>query len=149
MSAPQTFLVPVINSPASLDAVELAVSLAKARKGRVYVVYVIEVSRSLPMNAELEGEARRGEQIIRRAEELAAEMGCQVFGQLLQAREAGAAIVDEAEDRGVDAIVMGVGRKKFPHSFQVSESTDYILKHAHCQVWVLRQAVEDLPVQEE
>lgn len=140
MATPQNILVPVTNSPASFEAVAVAVMLAKQRKGaRVYVVHVIEVNRSLPLNAELESEARRGEQLLRRAEEIAGEMGFQTMGQLLQAREAGQAIVDEARDRDVDAIIMGVGYKRLIGSFQVGRTADYVLKNATCQVWVVRQ----------
>ena len=139
MATPQTILVPIVNSAASFEAVSIAVTLAKPRKGRVYVVHVIEVNRSLPLNAELESEARRGEQLIRRAEEVASEHGCQVYGQLLQAREAGQAIVDEARDRDVDAIIMGIGYKKLTGSFAVGQTADYVLKEASSQVWVVRQ----------
>src|SRR5512138_193925 len=139
MATPQTILVPITSSPASFEAVSVAVMLAKQRKGRVYAVHVIEVNRSLPLNAELESEARRGEQLIRKAEEVADELGFQVFGQLLQSREAGQAIVDEARDRNVDAIIMGVGYKRLIGSFQVGRTADYVLQNATCQVWVGRQ----------
>lgn len=141
MVMPQTFLVPITNSPASLEAVAVASTMAKARKGRVYLVHVIEVNRSLPLNAEMDAEARRGEQVIRRAEAVASEAGCSVTGTLVQAREAGMAIVDEAQDRGVDAIVMGIGYKRLTGSFQVGRTVDHVLKNATCTVWVVRQSV--------
>lgn len=141
MPTPQTILVPITNSPASMEAVGVAALLAKQRKGRVYVVHVIEVLRSLPLNAELDTEARRGEQIIRRAEEAAAQIGFQIDGALLQAREAGQAITDEARDRGVDAIIMGIGYKRLIGAFQVGRTADYVLKNATCEVWVVRQSV--------
>ncbi len=141
MATPQTILVPVTNSPASLEAVGVACTLAKPRKGKVYVVHVIEVLRSLPLNAEMEAEARRGEQLIRRAEEIADHIGMGIAGQLLQAREAGQAIVDEARDRNVDAIILGIGYKRLMGSFQVGRTADYILKNATSQVWVVRQGV--------
>ncbi len=141
MVMPQTFLVPITNSPASLEAVAVASTMAKARKGRVYLVHVIEVNRSLPLNAEMDAEARRGEQVIRRAEAVASEAACSVTGTLVQAREAGMAIVDEAQDRGVDAIVMGIGYKRLTGSFQVGRTVDHVLKNATCTVWVVRQSV--------
>lgn len=137
----QSILVPIINTPASLDAVAVACSLAKQRKGKVHVVHVIEVLRSLPLNAEMESEARRGEQLLRRAEEIAQAAGYHVEGELLQAREAGQAIVDEARDREVDAIIMGVGYKRLIGSFEVGRTADYVLKNASCQVWVVRQGL--------
>jgi nucleotide-binding universal stress UspA family protein len=137
----QSFLVPITASPASLEAVNIACHLAKPRKGRVYAVHVIEVLRSLPLNAEMDEEARRGEQLLRKAEEVAAEADYHVTGELLQAREAGQAIVDESRERDVDAIVLGVGYKRLIGSFQVGRTADYVLKNASCQVWVVRQQV--------
>ena len=139
MATPQPVLVPVTNSPASLEAVTVACTLVKPRKGKVYVVHVIEVLRSLPLNAEMESEARRGEQLIRRADELAGRVGMSIQGQLLQAREAGQAIVDEARDRGVEAIILGIGYKRLVGTFQIGRTADYILKNATSQVWVVRQ----------
>ena len=145
MAIPQTILVPLSHSPASLEAVAVAAALARQRKGHVYAVHVIEVLRSLPLNAEMEAEARKGEQLIRRAEEIAARAGGQLTGTLLQAREAGQAIVDEARDRGVDAIILGIGYKRVIGSFQVGRTADYILKNATSQVWVVRQGLEPAP----
>lgn len=141
MATPHSILVPIVQSPASFDAVNVAVTMAKPKKGRVYVVHVIEVNRSLPLNAELDAEARRGEQLIKRAEEIAAESGYPVIGTLLQAREAGPAIVDESLDQEVDAIIMGVGYKKPAGSSPWGRCTDYVLKHATCGVWVVRQSM--------
>ena len=62
-------------------------------------------------------------------------------GELLQAREAGQAIVDEARDRGVDAIILGIGYKRLIGAFQVGRTADFVLKNAPCQVWVVRQGV--------
>ncbi len=146
MATPQAILVPIVQSPASLDAVTVAATVARQRKGRVYVVHVIEVNRSLPLNAELDAEARRGEQLIRRAEELAAESGVQATGTLLQAREAGPAIVDEARDREVDAIILGIGYKRLTGSFHVGRTADYIMRNATSAVWVVRQSMAPAPV---
>ncbi len=141
MATPQAILVPIVQSPASFDAVTVAVTMAKPKKGRVYVVHVIEVSRSLPLNAELDAEARRGEQLIKRAEEIAAEAGYPVIGTLLQAREAGPAIIDEAVDQEVDAIIMGVPYKKPAGTASLGRTPDYVVKHATCAVWVVRQSM--------
>lgn len=136
-----TILVPVTNTPASFDAVTAAAGLAKQRKGRIVAVHVIEVNRALPLNAELDAEARRGEQVIRRADEVASHAGIRVEAQLLQARDAGQAIVDEARDRNVDAIVLGVGYKRLTGSFEIGRTVGFVLKNAACQVWVVRQAI--------
>lgn len=141
MTTPASILVPIVQSEASFDAVTVAATLAKQRKGHVYVVHIIEVNRSLPLNAELEAEARRGEQLVRRAEELAASAGHPVTGTLLQAREAGEAIVEEARDHGVEAIILGVPNKRQGGASQLGRTADYVLKNATCAVWVVRQSM--------
>lgn len=141
MASPHTILVPVTHNPASIEAVTVACQIAKQRKSKVLAVHVIEVLRSLPLNAEMEVEARRGEQLLRKAEEAAAHAGLHISGQLVQAREAGQAIVDEARDQKVDVLVMGIGYKRLIGAFQVGRTVDFVLKNASCQVWVVRQAV--------
>src|SRR4051794_35717534 len=112
MATNHIILVPVTNSPASLEAVSVACVLAKQRKSKVYAVHVIEVVRALPLNAEMDADARRGEQLLRKAEEIASSVGSHLEGELLQAREAGQAIVDEARDRKADTVVLGIGHKR-------------------------------------
>ncbi len=140
MATQHTILVPVINTPASLDAVAVACTLGKQKKSKVYAVHVIEVQRSLPLHAELDSEARRGEQLLRKAEQAASHAGYQATGELLQAREAGQAIVDEARDRDADAIILGIGgARKMLGEYQVGRTAQFVLKHAPCEVWLIRQ----------
>jgi nucleotide-binding universal stress UspA family protein len=141
MGAQRTILVAVNQSPASMEALEVVCGLAKQQKAKITVLHVIEVLRSLPLNAGLDSEMRRGEAILRKAEERATELGVQVTRSLVQAREAGPAIVDEARDQQVDAIVLGMGYKRVVGSFEIGHTTDVVLKNAHSQVWVVRPAL--------
>ena len=136
-------VVPVDGSGASLDALALACNLCKRNKGTVYAVYVIEVARTMPLDAELAPEAGQGEEILTRAEEVAESLDYQVSGELLQARDAGHAIVDEAIERGVDAIVMGVSYKRTLGEFQLGPTAQYVVKNAPCQVILCRSAVQE------
>jgi nucleotide-binding universal stress UspA family protein len=131
-------LVPCDGSPASYEALAQAISLAKRNKGNVFVVHVIEVRRTLPLDADMVDEAQRGEEILTEAERLAEELECRIEGDLLQAREAGHAIVDEALERRVDAIILGTEYRRPFGEFQLSRTIQYVLKHAPCQVWVFR-----------
>jgi nucleotide-binding universal stress UspA family protein len=134
-------LVPVDGSQASLDALALACLLARRNKGRVYAVYVIEVARTLPVDAELSPEAAKGEEILARAEQIADSLEFEVTGEILQARDAGPAIVDEAIEHRVDAILAGVEYKRPLGEFQLGRTSQYILRNAPCQVLICRSAV--------
>jgi len=136
-------LVPIDGSSASMRAVALACSIAKRNKGRVYVVHVIEVKRSLPLDAELEPEASEGERILLQAEKAADEQDFEVRGELLQARDPGHAVVDEAVERGVDAIILGVEHRRPVGEFQIGRLVQYVFRNAPCAVWVCREAAEE------
>ena len=135
-------LVPVDGSQASMDAVALACFLAKHNKGTVYAVYVVEVARTLPFDADLSAECEEGEGILARAEQVADSLNFEITTELLQARDAGHAIVDEAIERAVDGILAGLEYKRPLGEFQMGTTVQYILRNAHCQVIICRSAAE-------
>lgn len=132
-------LVPLGGNAADAVALRLACDVAKREKGRVQVVYVIEVRRAQALDAELPPELEQGEAVLRQAEALGAQLQADVDTELLQAREVGPAVVDEACDRGVQLIVMGLPYKRKFGDFSLGRAVPYVLKHAPCQVWVLRE----------
>jgi len=134
-------LVPVDGSMASLDALALGCFLSKKNKGTVYAVYVIEVARNLPLDADLANESNRGEEILSQAEDVAASLDSKLSGELLQARDWGHAVVDEAIERGVNAIIMGVDHGITVGEHRLGEMAQYVVNHAPCQVIVCREAV--------
>ena len=134
----KSVLVPVNGSEASLIAVEFACNLAKRNKGKVHVVHVIEVRRSLPLDADLVAEAQRGEDILSQAENVAKRLDFEIEGDLLQARDAGHAIVDEAVERQADSIVMGVPFRKPFGEFELGKVPAHVLRTAQCEVILLR-----------
>ena len=142
-SAYKTILVPVDGSPASLHAVAFACSIAKRNKGKIHVVHVIEVRRALPLDAELAPEAARGEQILEEAERVAKQNDYDVEGDLLQAREAGHAVVDEAKERHADVIILGVPYQRPFGEFEMGRLFSHVLKQAACEVIAVRMPVEE------
>jgi len=139
----KSFLVPVDGSSASMKAVEFACTLAKRNKGKVQVVHVIEVRRSLPIDADLADEAVRGEEILDRAELVGKRFDFEVEGDLLQAREAGHAIVDEATERGAEAIIIGIPNRRPFGEFEMGKVPTQVLKGAQCEVIILRMPAEN------
>jgi nucleotide-binding universal stress UspA family protein len=136
-------LAAVDGGDADKDAIQLACRLAKETKSKVFVVHVIEVKRSLPLNAELDTDAEQGQRILRHAQDCAEERDCVIETDLLQAREPGPAIVTEVMDKQIDLLLMGMSyRTKFGH-FDIGETIPYVLKNCPCRVMVLRQPLED------
>ena len=135
----QKILVPVSGSEADDEAMRLACRLAKPRKAKVYSVYVVEIKRSLPLNAEIAPEIQKAEAILDHIESVAEEQDYQVDTDILQAREVGPAIVDEAKERGIDLILMGVKYKRRFGQFSLGNTVLYVLKNAPCRVILYQQ----------
>jgi nucleotide-binding universal stress UspA family protein len=127
-------LVPVAGTEADDEAMKLACRLAKKDKGKIWSVYVIAIKRALPLNAELEPEIQKAEDILDHIEMVAEEEEYEVGTDVLQAREAGPAIIDEAVEREVDLILIGVKYKKRFGQFSLGDVVPYVLKNSPCPV---------------
>jgi nucleotide-binding universal stress UspA family protein len=139
---PRRILVPINGNPTDDEMVALACSISKRSRAEVHVVYIIEVKRTLPLDADLPPEAERGEMALEQAEKIAESWEVKVQADLLQARDVGPTIVDEARERGADLVLLGVTYKRRSGEFDLGRTTPYVLKHAPCRVWVCRQAIE-------
>ena len=137
----QKVLVPVVGTAVDEEAVKLACRLAKKDKGRIWAVYVITLKRILPLDAKIESEIREAEGILDHIESIGGEQGRQVETDLLQSREAGPSIVDEAVEREVDLILMGVTYKRRFGQFSLGDVVPYVLKNAPCRVILYHQYV--------
>ena len=134
-------LVPVNGTKVDEAAIKLACRLAKGSKGKIYVTYVIQVDRTLPLDAEIKPEIEKGERVLDKAEHIAEEQDYKVETDLLQAREVGPAIVDEAIERGVDLIIIGISYKTKFGGFSLGSTVPYVLKNAPCWVLICREPI--------
>ena len=137
----ERILVPVRGTAADQHAVLLATEIARQTKGTLYVVYIIEVPRTLPLQASPEEELDRAEAVLAEMEQVCERQHVKTETELLQARAAGPAVVEEAVERGVDLVIMGMNHKRRYGEFTLGEAVPYVLEHAPCPVWVLREAV--------
>ena len=135
-------LLAVVDGQSSDDGVvELAFHLLNQQVGQLYILYVIEVGRQLPVDAEIPDETAKGEEILQRYQERASEFRFETHAEILQSRRAGLAVVQEAVDRGVDAIVLGAPYKYVHGSFSPGDTAAYVLKNAPCRVVLSRDVV--------
>jgi nucleotide-binding universal stress UspA family protein len=136
-------LVPVNGTSVADEALTLACNLLRKSKNKVYAVYVIEVKRTLALDAEMIPEAQQAEEVLVRAEQIGTDLDCKVEGEILQARDAGHAIVDEAIERDAGAIVLGVSIDLSLGELDLGQPARYVVEHAPCQVIVLRSALQE------
>ena len=127
-------LVPVAGYKAEEEAMKLACRLAKKDKSKIWSVYVVTIKRALPVDAEIDSEIREAEDILDHIEEVAEEQDYELETDVLQAREAGPAIIDEAVEREVNLILMGIQYKRHFGQFSLGNVVPYVLKNAPCPV---------------
>ena len=132
-------LVPVAGTEADDETLRLACQLAKKNKAKICAVYVITIKRALPLDADVESETRKGEDILDHIESIAEEQDYEIDTDLLQAREAGPTIVDEAVEQEADLILMGVKYKWRFGQFSLGSAVPYVLKNAPCRVILYHQ----------
>ena len=129
-------LVPVKEGRASEEAMEVASRLAADRGARILAVAVLEVPLHLPLDAILEAEVERADAVLDEARAIGDSYGVNVITRLVRGRRAGRAIVDEAERRGVEIVVMGAPRGAGRRRAIFGETVDFVLKHSACRVMV-------------
>ncbi len=132
-------LVPVTGTEADEETMRMACWIAKRDKSRLYAMYVITIKRSLPLEAEIEVETKKAEEILDRVEKIAAAEDYQLETDLLQAREVAPTIIDDAVERKIDLILMGVKYQRRFGQFSLGNIVPYIIKNAPCQVMLYSQ----------
>src|SRR5205823_1008862 len=94
------------------ELVQLACSVSQKAKGKLYVVHVLEVPRTLPLDANMADESRKADAILTKVEDAAAKLKCTLESEIIQARDVAQTLVDEAEDRQVGLLIMGMQRRE-------------------------------------
>jgi nucleotide-binding universal stress UspA family protein len=142
----ERILVPVDGSQGDERVMSLVAELVHQHQVSITLIYVVEVQQAMPLDAELPDEIDRGELILHRAQQFALSRPhhklSEVTTDLLQARSAGAAIVDEAIERRADAIVMAAVNRTIHGKVTMGETVNYVLKNAPCEVIAIRVATQ-------
>jgi nucleotide-binding universal stress UspA family protein len=121
--------------------VKLGASLARSG-GRLVVIHVIEVDWTHELSEDVASTDERASATLDRAETICEKFGVPVETTLLQARDVGAALVDEAAEVDADLIILGLPfRKKFGGDFAIGRTVPYVFQNAPCAVLVVREPI--------
>lgn len=144
-------ILPVSGGPEDDRAIDLVGELAQRHPTNITLVYVVEVQQAMPLDAELPEQVEQGEAVLQRAERLTKQRlptsTNLISTDLLQARSAGAAIVDEAIEQNADVILMATSIAIKYGKQMIGEAAAYVIRNAPCDVILVRSA-SDLQVQE-
>jgi nucleotide-binding universal stress UspA family protein len=116
-----------------------------ARTGtELIAVHIVEIDWTLPLDADIAGHSEEAQRVLDMAEAVAEDNKGRLTPVLLQARDVGAALVDEASERNADLLVVGMPyRKRFGGEFAIGRTIPYVLKNAPCAVWVVREPIPE------
>ena len=122
------------------ELVPLACLIAKQAKCRIYLTSIIEVPRAMPLALPRMREAQEAETLLVEALDMAEKAGCDAVAEVVQARDAATAIIDEARDHGCGLLLLAGGLNndhRMPHD--LGKIVPYVLTHAPCRVWVVQE----------
>lgn len=124
--------------------IRFAAEMARAHKAELIGVHVVEIDWSMPLDMDIAARSDEIQQVLDLAEGAAEAVGVTLESVLLQARDVGAALVDEAIEREADLLIVGLAyRTKFGGDFAMGRTIPYVLKNAPCAVWVVREPIQE------
>jgi nucleotide-binding universal stress UspA family protein len=114
--------------------------LARGSHAELIAVHVVELDWTVPLDADVAERSEEAQRVLDAAEAIAEDQHCKFEPVLVQARDVGAAIVDEAAARDADLLVLGLPYKQhFGGEFAIGRAVPYAFKNAPCAVWVVRE----------
>ncbi len=132
-------LVPIGGTSVDPEVIRFALTIAKQSKAEITAIHVIEVRWNQPLDAVLDDELDRGEELLGKASRVAEQGGGDVRTELVQAREASAAIVDTARSQGIDLILMGMPYRTRLGKVYVGRTVQDVYVTAPCAVLAYRE----------
>jgi nucleotide-binding universal stress UspA family protein len=138
-------LVPLLSKSEETDRiVALAAQMVRSRNGNVELLAVLEVPFTLPLDANVEEDEKLAIETLDRAESVAKQRVAAVNKRVVKARNAGPAIVREAQMQAADVILMANTSLRVRGTIQsIHPAVDYVMKNAPCEVLVLSQGHVD------
>jgi APA family basic amino acid/polyamine antiporter len=130
----RTILVPIVSGPESHESVDLAARLAGERGATIVALRVIVIPLDQPLDADMHELELEADHLLDEARATAEMYGVRMVDRIVRARNAGRAIVEEAERRQAEIIVLGAPRGLHRDIF--GKTVDYVLKNAPCRVMI-------------
>jgi nucleotide-binding universal stress UspA family protein len=128
--------------PTDPMVVKLGCELARPHKAELVAIHVVEVDWTRELSEEIATANEAASAVLDMAEALAEKHGQSLEPELLQARDVGAAIVDEAASLEADLIILGLPyRKRFGGDFAIGRTVPYVFQNAPCGVLVAREPI--------
>lgn len=137
-----TILVPLKGRSSDREVMRQAALIAKKYHALLYAVHVVVVPQEFALESEQPEEVAHAEKVLEEASKIAQEYSIEFESGILQARQAGVAIVEEAIERGASLIMMAVTFRDRRGEFNMGKTVPYVLRNAPSRVWIFREELQ-------
>ncbi|CAN5590833.1 MAG: universal stress protein [Chloroflexi bacterium] len=128
--------------PTDALVVDLACALGRPHKAELIALHIVEVDWTRDLADDIASGNETASAILDHAEGIAERQNVPLRTELIQARDVGAALVDEATELGADMMLVGLPyRKKFGGDFMIGKTVPYVLQNAPFGVIVVREPI--------
>jgi nucleotide-binding universal stress UspA family protein len=130
-------------SSADRLVIQAAIQLS-TKDTELVALHVVEVDWRHDLDDEIPGSRELASNVLDMAEGAAERARVRVRTELLQARDVGAALVDEAVALDADVMLLGLPyRTRLGGDFAIGRTIPYVFQNAPCRVIVVREAVDE------
>ena len=137
--APKRILIPVCGYSTDEEAVSLGCRISKRESAKVRVITVLEVDRSRHLGETKEEDLEKAEKVLAAAEEIGHRLEVNMETEILQAREAAPAILEETKSWSADLLVFGLPWRTQFGEFHLGKSAPFILRMVECRTILVRE----------
>ena len=123
-----------------LKTLDHAVTLADlacrtaARNATVFLVHVIELPDTTPLDAEVPDLEKTGRRILQTAERVVRRGGLKTEAMMFRARKADEALLDEIKSRKIELGIFGYHHRRSLTEFLLGTVAQHIARHAPCHI---------------
>lgn len=132
--AVKKILVPTSGFPYSERGVELACRLGQEQKAEIFLAYIMEIPRTMPLGIPLPDLELKAKEALERADSIVVLHGLKTDKMIHRARIAGEEISRIARENDVDMIVLGIRSHIGLTENILGRTSDVLLRHAPCEV---------------
>jgi len=136
-ATPAHLLVPFSNTPEDREVLQFACEFANAFQAKLTILCLVEVPRSISLQACPAAKLEEGEQIAQIAREIAQQMGCRRVEALVKpAYHCGYTIAETVQSLEADMVLMAVRYRRRLGLQTLDDTIETVLRRVPCYVWL-------------
>jgi nucleotide-binding universal stress UspA family protein len=133
MKKPRRLLVGLKTMDHAVTLADLACRTA-AKNATVFLVHVIELPDTTPLDAEVPDLERTGRKILQTAERVVRRSGLKAETMMFRARLAGEALLDEISSRKIELGIFGYHHRRSLTELLLGTVAQHLTRHAPCHI---------------